>query len=236
MTEVYRNRIVGQGERSASQFTAHSKNWKYHPPEQGMVLDALLTKVGWVQQVVVSSRTGLTLDGHERIAIALAKGVDIPVPYIEVDLTEEEESLVLATLDRSGDMAVADELKLAGLWGEIGESIKGTEFERAIEPLAVRIEEQQIIEASLDPADANLEQYEGEIRISPEILERQDYVVFVFDNQLDWRAVCDEFGIGRVFEQAPDEVVTGRQSMNQGMGRVIDGVELLRKLRPGDMR
>jgi hypothetical protein len=67
--------------------------------------------------------------------------------------------------------------------------------------------------------------------ISPELLERQDYVVFVFSSELDWRAVCDEFAIDSVVERPPEMIRAGIQAANRGTGRVLDGKMLLEKVR-----
>jgi len=63
------------------------------------------------------------------------------------------------------------------------------------------------------------------------VLERQDYLVFVFDNELDWRAVCDEFDIGTAYEKHPDDVSPGATAANKGTGRVLMGKRLLERLR-----
>ena len=108
----WRNRIVGEGERAADQFVANPDNWRRHPSAQEDALTAVLGRVGWVQRVVVSRRSGYVLDGHLRVLAALKRGDATPVPYVEVDLTEHEEALVLATLDPLAGLAVADQPKL----------------------------------------------------------------------------------------------------------------------------
>jgi hypothetical protein len=109
---VWRNRIVGEGEKPASEFIAHELNWRTHSKTQKSALSGLLTEVGWVQRVVVSHRTGKTLDGHARVEEALALGADTPVPYVEVDLTHEEERKILRFLDPIGALAGSDAEKL----------------------------------------------------------------------------------------------------------------------------
>ncbi len=72
---------------------------------------------------------------------------------------------------------------------------------------------------------------EPEITLSPELLERQDYLVFTFDNELDWRAITDEFAVGKVYAYDPKTVRPGIAAGNVGTGHVIDGKKLLAKLR-----
>ena len=120
MTETteWRNRIVGEGEQPASQFIANPANWRTHPQNQRDAMRGALNEVGWVQRVVVNRQTGYLVDGHERVWQALQNG-DAPVPYVEVDLSPEEEAYVLATLDPIGAMAAADKEQLDALLREV---------------------------------------------------------------------------------------------------------------------
>lgn len=108
------NRIVGYGTDAPDQLLANPEQWKIHPKTQQDSLDSILSKVGWVQNVVVNRTTGHVVDGHARIGLAIAKGEkEIPITYVE--LTQEEESLVLAVLDPLASLAAIDRAK----WDEI---------------------------------------------------------------------------------------------------------------------
>jgi hypothetical protein len=115
---LWANRIVGYGVKDASQFQANDRNWRTHPQAQRDALHGALNEVGWVAPVVENKRTGLLVDGHERVWQALQNG-DAPVPYVEVDLSPEEEAYVLATLDPIGAMAAADREQLDALLREV---------------------------------------------------------------------------------------------------------------------
>jgi hypothetical protein len=115
---TWKNRIVGEGEQPASQFVANPDNWRTHPQHQRDAMRGALNEVGWVQRVIVNRRTGYLVDGHERVWQALQHD-DAAVPYVEVDLSPEEESYVLATLDPIGAMAQADAAKLDDLLREV---------------------------------------------------------------------------------------------------------------------
>lgn len=99
MAESFRNRIVGYGERPASEFLANPFNPRVHPARQRLAVKASLESLGWVAPVIVNSRSGYLIDGHERIWQALQKSDDAPVPYLEVDLSPTEEAQFLATFD-----------------------------------------------------------------------------------------------------------------------------------------
>lgn len=103
----WRNRIVGEGEEAPDQLLANPLNWRIHPVAQQGAINELLSRVGWVQRVIVNERTGHVIDGHARVGLAISRGENA-VPVLYVDLSEEEERLVLAALDPIGGMAVAD--------------------------------------------------------------------------------------------------------------------------------
>jgi len=108
------NRILGHGEESPDNLLAHPANWRIHSKAQQEALGTVLESVGLVQSVIVNQRRGFVVDGHLRIAMAMRTGQKtIPVTY--VDLTDEEERIVLASLDSITAMAVPDREKLAEL-------------------------------------------------------------------------------------------------------------------------
>ena len=82
-------------------------------------MTGVLDQVGWVQDVIVNTRTGNLIDGHLRVSLAISRGEQVPVVY--VDLSPQEEKLVLATFDRLTQMAGIDEDKLNELLAEATE-------------------------------------------------------------------------------------------------------------------
>jgi DNA modification methylase len=113
-TAPWRSRIVGMEDVAPDQLLAHPLNWREHPGPQRDALRGSLAEVGWVQNVVVSKRTGHVVDGHARVEEALSRH-EATVPVLYVDLSPDEEALVLATLDPIGAMATADTEKLEEL-------------------------------------------------------------------------------------------------------------------------
>lgn len=107
VVNVWQNRIVGEGVERADQLLANPRNFRLHPKNQQDAMTGVLNQVGWVQRVIVNRRTQHIIDGHLRVSLAISAGAqDVPVIY--VDLTEEEEALVLATLDPISAMAGKD--------------------------------------------------------------------------------------------------------------------------------
>ena len=122
---AWKNRIVGTGLVDATELLANPRNWRLHPDNQRAALDKVLDMVGWVQNVIVNRRTGFVIDGHLRADMAISKGEKVPVQY--VDLSPEEESLILATFDRLTAMAGVDSEKLSELVEEASESFPDIE-------------------------------------------------------------------------------------------------------------
>lgn len=112
---IWKNRIVGIGEKPAKDFVFNPLNWRTHPEFQRQTLNAILEEVGFVTGVIENITTGNLIDGHARIEEALAKDPETLVPFIQVELTEEEERKVLAVLDQIGAMATTDNDRLREL-------------------------------------------------------------------------------------------------------------------------
>ncbi len=113
----FQNRIVGEAVEHADQLLANPKNWRTHPKAQRKALEATLDEIGWIQRVIVNKRTGVIIDGHLRVELAIQRDEAVPVLY--VDLSEQEEALALATIDPIAGMAGTDKDLLSQLLHEI---------------------------------------------------------------------------------------------------------------------
>lgn len=114
----WKNRIVGTGEEDPEQLLANPFNARIHPKSQQDALEGVLDTVGFVDRVMVNQRTGHVVDGHLRVALAISSGQRvIPVDY--VDLSEDEERLVLASHDWIAQMAVYDAEQVNTLVGQL---------------------------------------------------------------------------------------------------------------------
>ena len=130
---AWRNRIVGSGEEAPDRLLANPANWRSHPPSQEDAMTGALGTIGWVQQVIVNRTTGHLVDGHLRADLARRQGA-ATVPVLYVDLSEEEERLVLASLDPLGAMANANRDRLAELLSALTPT--DTSLERLLKGLA----------------------------------------------------------------------------------------------------
>jgi hypothetical protein len=115
---IWQNRIVRYGEEAPDQLLANDKNWRTHPQAQQDALEGALRKVGIVQNVVVNERSGRMIDGHLRVQMAISSGQPtVPITY--VDLSDDEEALILATIDPVTGLAGTDQKLLDSLITDI---------------------------------------------------------------------------------------------------------------------
>jgi len=115
--EVFQNRIIGYATKPADQFQANALNYRKHPQRQRDAVNGSLRELGWIAAVIENVRTGNLVDGHERVWQALRNNED--VPYLQVDLSEEEERLALAIFDPITNMAETDAVILNELLQDV---------------------------------------------------------------------------------------------------------------------
>ena len=127
------SRIVGHDRVDPSTLVANPLNFRIHPNAQREALAAALTEVGFVRSVTVNRTTGNLVDGHERVWQALkTEQAEIDVEYVE--LTQEEEHKVLATLDHIGGMAVIDDQLLGLLLSDV--EAQDADFQKMLDGMA----------------------------------------------------------------------------------------------------
>lgn len=97
--------------RDPSDLAENPKNWRLHPQEQVASLTDVLRHVGWAGACLFNERTGRLVDGHLRQKTAIEQGME-KVPVLIGSWTEEQEALILATLDPIAAQADADAVKL----------------------------------------------------------------------------------------------------------------------------
>ena len=123
------SRIVGHGKQKAGQFLANPANFRTHGFAQEAALTSVLQDVGFVQTVLVNKRTSpewgrdrnveTLVDGHLRVKAALARDEETEIPVTFVDLSPDEERLVIATFDPIGALAGRDDELLQSLRQQI---------------------------------------------------------------------------------------------------------------------
>lgn len=109
--------IIGHEMVDPEQLLANPKNFRIHSKQQQDAMEAALKELGWIDEIIVNQRTGVMINGHMRVRIALRAGeATVPVRY--VDLSEEHENLALATFDNVSGLATIDRDQLSSLLQE----------------------------------------------------------------------------------------------------------------------
>lgn len=114
----WKNRIIGEGTEDPKGLKANPWNFRTHPDFQRDVLSGVLDEVGWVQNVVVNKRTGNLIDGHLRVELAIENKEEL-LPVVYVDLSEDEEKKIIATIDPIAALAESDNEILDKLLSEL---------------------------------------------------------------------------------------------------------------------
>lgn len=104
----WQNRIVRYGEMPAHQFLANPANPRRHPAAQRDALRGSFDALGIIAPILINARTQFVIDGHARVEECLSRDENMLIPFIEVDLSEDEEALALASFDWITQMATYD--------------------------------------------------------------------------------------------------------------------------------
>ena len=110
----WKNRIVETADMAVKDLKANPKNWRKHPQAQQNALSGVLDAVGWVAPVIFNRQSGHLIDGHLRLELAV-KRKEKTIPVNVVDLSPDEEAMILATFDPIAAMAEADKVMMADL-------------------------------------------------------------------------------------------------------------------------
>lgn len=167
----YKNCITGHGVEPLDGILFNPMNWRIHPGAQQQALEGVLDTVGWVQDVIVNQRTGHLVDGHLRCQVAARNG-DKTIPVVYVDLSEEEEALVLATIDPIAAMAATDRSKLDDLLQSVQSDDE--RVQALIDGLGIR-------EGIIPPVDYDAE-WQGMPEFQQEDLSAWKSIIVHFDN------------------------------------------------------
>lgn len=86
----WEDRISRQGEADPRELLNHPANWRRHSAEQKARFRELVGEVGFVRRVIVSELSGLILNGHMRVEVAVEDEIErVPVTWVQVTRTEE---------------------------------------------------------------------------------------------------------------------------------------------------
>lgn len=157
---------------------------------------------------IVVDENNIVLGGNMRLKACLEVGLkEIYIVKAE-DLTEEQKN----------EFIIKDNVN----FGEWDMDILANEWET-----------KEILTWGLDLPFYNetlnaIENDKPEIEVTTEILEEHNYIVFTFDNQLDWQVAKELLNIKAVAKEGFTDTY-----MQKGVGRVKKGIELIKLLQNG---
>lgn len=215
------NRIVGHGMVEVDKVVNNPANWREHPTYQRDALVGVLEDVGLVAEITINKRTGRLVDGHLRVAVAKEHGVEkLPVRF--VDLSEDEEREVLATLDPIASMAVANQEKIQALI----ESMDGRQIAGPVRTmwadLQADLSSGKGKRSTVERSNAESVLLDQAVQVRPS----REYVLIMCadDGGMEWETLQAELGLKRV-RRGGYEV--GNEFDDIGVERVIPAKRLL---------
>lgn len=159
---------------------------------------------------IVVDQDNVIVAGHTRYKACKKLGISEVPCIVAEDLTDEQIKAFRIADNKVGELATWDMPKLQLEQMEI-KDIDLEQFGFDIEPLEVEPEKKKENKNYLEQMELKT-------------FEHHDYLVFLFDNEFDWLSMCNEFGIKKV------DCGWG-ETQKIGLGRVIDGKELIERLR-----
>ncbi len=169
----------------------NSKNPNRHPEKQIELLSKIIQKNGWRDRIVISNRSGMIVKGHGRYQAAIRAGLSkVPVEY------QNYESDAAEIKDLIADNKIAELSEIDNK--EAFELIKGLgEKDFDIEMAGFQLED---FEKDWSGADRkkNTGESAPEIEFSEELTESSNYIVLVFNNDIDWVQAMSLFDLKTV--------------------------------------
>ena len=183
---------------------------EYNPRKIGtrerMELTKSLKNFDFVVPIVVNvnpKRLNVIIGGHQRVMVAKDLGHK-EMPCVEVNLPLDKEKELNLRLNKNGGEFDSDLLALLDkdLLRQVG-----------------------FLDKEINKAFADSNTIAQEEEFTTEVLEENNYIVFTFDNSIDWLTISDKLDLKSV--NAMDSKDDYRR---KGIGRVIDGKKLLELL------
>lgn len=179
------------------------KNLKPEDIEYQQIKNSI-DEFGFIQPIIWNERTGNIISGHQRVNILKAEGYE-EIDAVVVDFDEEKEKLANISMN-----------KITGQWSvvKLRDVLEDLDKKFSLEKFGFHEE----IKKKRDAQNSK-----GLEEMEIKAFEHWDYVVFVFDNSIDFLNIINEFDIKRV-----NAGYDGTRKI--GIGRVIKGEELIKRL------
>ena len=194
----------------------YKKNAKKHPKEQVEKIANSIREFGFTQPVLVD-KENCVVAGHGRILGAKKAGLkQVPTVCLE-DLTPEQIKAY-----RLADNKLNESGWDEGLLDEELKELMNSEIDM------------EVFGFMLDALEDEVVEVEPEIPFTEVLNEENNYIVLKFSNKVDWVNAMGVFGIERVRKLSTKK--DGKKQSKDwndryGVGRVIDGVKALERMR-----
>jgi hypothetical protein len=189
---------------------SNPENWRRHPEAQTKAISAALKEVGWAGALLWNERTKRLIDGHARKEVT-APGVKVPV--LIGSWSEEQERVILASLDPLAGMAEADSAALDALLAKV--EVDDPDLKAMLDGLKTG-------EAALpaQPEDEN------------DLFQQEFSILVRCQNEPDQKAILEELDRHGLNLRAlvVDYPVAEKKELTAGPELPADGVEIVRNV------
>ena len=194
----------------------YKKNAKKHPKTQVEQIANSIKEFGFTQPVLIDKDNNVVA-GHGRVLGAKKAGLkEVPTLCLD-DLTEEQIKAYRLADNKLNESGWDD-----GLLKQSLEEIKEINMD--------------LFGFSADAIESDMLEVEPDVPFTEVLNEENNYIVLKFDNKVDWLNAMGMLGIQKV-RALPTKKGGNRKSFGEraGVGRVIDGVKALERLRENEV-
>lgn len=199
--------------------------YKDNPRINYMAVDAVANSIrefGFKVPIIVD-KNNVIIAGHTRLEASKRLGLEKVPVIIADDLTPEQVKAFRIMDNKSAQYSEWDYEKLLKEIDELAElnyDIDLTGFSQVeLDEIITKIEKEQ------EKEKEKQEEEKPEVEFTEQLLEEHNYIVFYFDNTLDWQVAKEIFDIKTV------KALGSKEGFEQkGIGRVVDGKKLLQLL------
>lgn len=190
-----------------------------------MAVDAVVKSIrefGFKVPIIVD-KNNVIVAGHTRLEASKRLGLEKVPVIIADDLTPEQVKAFRIMDNKSAQYSEWDYEKLLKEIDELAEldyDIDLTGFSQVeLDDIITKMEKEQ------EKEKEKQEEEKPEVEFTEELLEEHNYIVFYFDNTLDWQVAKQIFDIKTV------KALDSKEGYERkGIGRVVDGKKLLQLL------
>jgi len=192
------------------------RNPRVHSEHNLRAIEMSLGQFRQVSPIKLAADGKTVIAGNATLAAARRLGwskIAAVVTHLPAD------SLYRVADNRTTDLSSFDERSLAGIL----EDAKGGEEEIESSGFTDGEIEAMIHRANRGEGENWRRPDQPEVELSAELHERQDYVLILIDNEMDWSVICDALGVGTVMGQK----IPRMEHQTRGTGRVVPASRVL---------